>query len=222
MSWNAAIVIKEAVHGLSVSKKLRPMKLPQPAWRYWEWRKMPEHGLLRVIYRWRVRVTLIFVILAVVLAKPEVWSILVGIGLTIAGLLIRTWACGHLEKEKKLTTSGPYRYTRNPLYFGNLLIGLGVVTGAHSWWVLAGAFVVFGIFYSVIILSEKQKMEELFPAEYAEYKRLVPLFFPSFFSTLSRKKIRFNKTLYKENREYRAIIGSVFFWIILVAKYLFF
>jgi len=183
---------------------------------------MPEHGLLRIIYRWRVRVSLLFVILAVVLAKPEIWSILVGIGLTLIGLIIRTWACGHLEKEKRLTTSGPYRYTRNPLYFGNLLIGLGVVTGAQSWWVLSGAFVFFGIFYTVIILSEKQKMEELFPVEYAEYKRLVPLFFPSFFSTLPKKKIRFSKTLYGNNREYRAIIGSAIFWLILIAKLLVF
>ena len=183
---------------------------------------MPEHGLLKVIYRWRVRVTLLFVILAVLLAEPKLWSILAGVALTLIGLLIRTWACGHLEKEKKLTTSGPYRYTRNPLYFGNLLIGLGVVTGAQSWWVLAGALVLFGIFYSVIILSEKQKMEILFPMEYAEYKRKVPLFFPSFFSTLPRQKIRFSWALHKNNREYRALIGSVIFWLLLTAKLLFF
>ena len=182
---------------------------------------MPESGLLRIIYRWRVRVTFLFVILAAVLARPEVWSILTGIGLTMIGLLIRTWACGHLEKEKKLTVSGPYRYTRNPLYFGNFLIGLGIVTGAHSWWVLGSAFVLFGVFYSVIILTEKQKMEKLFPAEYAEYKRLVPLFFPSFFSTLPRKKARFRKSLYQKNREYRALIGSIIFWAILISKFLF-
>ncbi len=183
---------------------------------------MPERGLLKVIYRWRVRVTLLFVVLAVVLAKPKLWSILAGVGLTLIGLLLRTWACGHLEKEKKLTTSGPYRYTRNPLYFGNLLIGLGVVTGAQSWAVLASALVLFVIFYTVIILSEKQKMEKLFPVEYAEYERKVPLFFPSFFSTLLHQKIRFNWTLYKNNREYRALIGSVIFWLIITSKLLWF
>jgi hypothetical protein len=108
------------------------------------------------------------------------------------------------------------------LYFGNLLIGLGVVIGAQSWWVLGCAFVVFVIFYSVIILAEKQKMEELFPMEYAEYKRLVPLFFPSYFSTLPRKKIRFRWTRHKKNREFRAIIGSFIFWLVLTAKLLLF
>jgi protein-S-isoprenylcysteine O-methyltransferase Ste14 len=183
---------------------------------------MPERGILRIIYKWRVRITLLFVILAVVLAEPVLWSILAGVGLTVVGLMIRTWACGHLEKERKLTTSGPYRYTRNPLYFGNLMIGMGVVIGAQSWWILGCAFVVFAIFYPVIILSEKKKMEELFPLEYPEYRRLVPLFFPSYFSTWPHQKTRFHWVLFKKNREARAIIGSALFWLIMTAKFLFF
>jgi protein-S-isoprenylcysteine O-methyltransferase Ste14 len=158
------------------------------------------------------------VILAVFLSKPELWAILAGVGLTIIGLLIRVWASGHLEKEKKLTTSGPYRYTRNPLYFGNLLIGLGIVIGSQSWWILGCALVVFGIFYPVIILTEKRKMEELFPDEYAEYKSQVPLFFPSFFSTLPRRNVRFSEKKYKKNRESRAVIGSAIFWLLLTAR----
>jgi len=181
---------------------------------------MPESGILRIIYNWRVRITMLFVILAVVLAEPESWSILMGVGLTVLGLVVRTWACGHLEKERKLTTSGPYRYTRNPLYLGNLLIGMGVVIGAQSWWVLGFAFVVFGIFYPVIILSEKKKMEELFPQDYPIYKRRVPLFFPSFFSTWAHQKTRFHWARFKKNREFRAIIASALFWLIMTAKYL--
>ena len=182
---------------------------------------MPERGVLRIIYKWRVRITLFFIILAVVLAKPVLWSILAGVGLTLIGLAIRTWACGHLEKEKKLTTSGPYRYTRNPLYFGNLLIGLGVVIGAQSWWVLGTAFVVFGIFYPAIILSEKKKMEELFPLEYQEYKKQVPLFFPTYFSAWPCQKTRFHWGRHKSNKEFRAIFSSVLFWLIMIAKFIY-
>ena len=183
---------------------------------------MPDRGLQRIIYKWRVRITLLFAILAAVLAKPELWSILTGMGLTVIGLTIRTWACGHLIKEKELTTSGPYRFTRNPLYFGNLMIGMGIVIGSQSWWVLASAFVVFGIFYPVIIQSEKQKMEALFPSQYPEYSRQVPLFFPSYFTTWPRQKARFHWDRHKKNREIRAIIGSGFFWLALTAKFLFF
>ena len=61
-------------------------------------------------------------------------------------------------------------------------------------------------------------MEELFPVEYAEYKKLVPLFFTSYISTLPSQEVRFSGTLYKKNREFRALIGAVIFWLILTAK----
>ena len=77
---------------------------------------MPEHGLLRVIYRWRVRVTLLFVILAIVVAEPKIWSILAGIGFTLIGLLLRTWACGPLEKAKKAYDFWPLSvHTKSPV-----------------------------------------------------------------------------------------------------------
>ncbi len=183
---------------------------------------MPEQGFLRFVYRWRVRVSLIFVIVAIVLATPSLASLLVGIGLTIVGLVIRAWACGHLEKEKTLAMSGPYRFTRNPLYLGNLLIGIGVVIGARSWWVLGCALVLFTFFYPVAIFSEKQKMEKLFPEEYPKYSQKVPLFFPKLWSPLPHRGSGFQWNLYKNNQECRAILGSAIFWLILTAKFIFF
>jgi len=183
---------------------------------------MPEHGLLRLIFRWRVRVSLIFVIAAIVLADPSLWSILIGIGLTLIGLLIRTWACCYLEKEKILTMSGPYRYTRNPLYLGSLLIGIGVVIGSRSWWVFVFAVVLFAFFYPVAIFSEKQKMQKLFPEEYSTYSKNVPLFFPKPGTSLPHRNIAFRWTLYKKNQESRALLGSALFWLILTAKFIFF
>jgi protein-S-isoprenylcysteine O-methyltransferase Ste14 len=183
---------------------------------------MPERRLTRFICRWRVRISLVFIIAAIVLADPSLWSLLAGAGLTVIGLLIRTWACGHLEKEKTLAISGPYRYTRNPLYFGSLVIGMGVVIGARSWWVFACAFVLFALFYPVAILSEKQKMEKLFPEEYSMYCKKVPLFLPKFWALLPRQNSCFAWTVYKKNREYRALAGSAFFWLILTAKYILF
>jgi protein-S-isoprenylcysteine O-methyltransferase Ste14 len=181
---------------------------------------MSENLLKKIIYRWRVRISLLFVILAVVFSKPELWSLLVGIGLTLAGLLLRTWASGHLEKERELIVTGPYRFTRNPLYLGNLLIGIGVVVGAQSLWILALSLVLFLIFYPVVVYTEKQKMEKLFPEEYAIYKEKVPLFFPALRPSLKGQNIRFQWSQYKQNREYRALIGSAIFWIIITAKFL--
>jgi len=64
-----------------------------------------------IIYRWRVRGHFISIILAVILAKPNIYSLLSGIGFVVLGLLLRGWACGHLKKEKRLAVSGPYKYT---------------------------------------------------------------------------------------------------------------
>lgn len=165
-----------------------------------------------------MRISLLCVILAVMLADPKLWSLLVGLGLTIAGLLLRTWACGHLEKERKLITTGPYRFTRNPLYLGNLLIGAGVAVGARSLWVLALTFGLFLVFYPIVIISEKQKMKQLFPEEYSAYKEEVPLFFPTCSPSFKGQNIHFQWSKYKKNKEYRALIGSAIFWIIMTTK----
>jgi protein-S-isoprenylcysteine O-methyltransferase Ste14 len=179
---------------------------------------MSESRFERAISRWRVRISLVCALLAVVLAKPKLWSLFVGLGLTLLGLFIRTWACGHLEKEKKLITTGPYRYTRNPLYLGNLLIGIGVVVSALSLWVLAVFLVLFLVFYPVVIHSEKQKMEHLFPTEYATYREKVPLFLPNLKPSLPRQTTPFSRSLYKKNKEYRALIGTAIFWIAMAGR----
>jgi protein-S-isoprenylcysteine O-methyltransferase Ste14 len=144
-----------------------------------------------------------------------------GIIITAAGLLLRTWACGHLRKEKELTTSGPYSYTRNPLYLGNLILGIGVVVGSQSLWIFGYFIIYFVIFYSIAVMKEKEKMMNMYPEEYEEFSRKVPLFFPSLKSSYPLKKNNFNWSFYKGNREYRAFFGAILFWLLILAKSLF-
>ena len=191
---------------------------------------MSEFNLKSAIYRWRVRGGFIGLLLAIVLAKPDLTSILSGISINLFGLSIRTWAAGYLRKEKELTVSGPYKYTRNPLYVGNLILGIGAVVGSRSWWMLAFFSAYFLLFYSVAIKNEKGKMKKSFPREYEDYMRKVPLFFPFLKPlSLSRKrekrgqeKSRFNWKLYKKNKEYRALIGAILFWMLMLGKMLLF
>ncbi|TET73004.1 MAG: hypothetical protein E3J44_01730, partial [Candidatus Aminicenantes bacterium] len=79
---------------------------------------MPKFNLEKIVYRWRVRAASIGLILAIIFARPDLTSFLTGLGVCFLGLLIRTWSAGHLRKEKELAISGPYQYTRNPLYLG--------------------------------------------------------------------------------------------------------
>ena len=82
----------------------------------------------------RVRVPLGFLFAAVYLwlAHPTRTSLLAGALLLIPGLLLRALASGHVQKDKQLTTSGPYAYTRNPLYLGSLMLALGFAVAARN------------------------------------------------------------------------------------------
>ena len=56
-------------------------------------------------------------------------------------MLIRAWAAGHIVKNDRLATTGPYAHTRNPLYFGSFLIAAGFAIAAH--WALLLVVVAF-------------------------------------------------------------------------------
>lgn len=165
-----------------------------------------------------MRVSLLSVLTALVLARPNVYSLLAGMGFIILGLLCRGWACGHLIKDRELTTSGPYRFTRNPLYLGSLLIAIGVTASSRSWWV-AGLFVLnFLAFYSAAIFRERKVMQKLFPDAYAEFSRQVPLFFPSWKPNPNARGKAFSWELYKSNKEYRALQAAVLFYLFLTLR----
>ena len=173
--------------------------------------------LEEILNRLRVRAGLFLAIAVILLARPEWTSIFLGVLISFFGLAIRAWASGHLRKEKTLAVSGPYRYSRNPLYVGNFLLGIGIVVGARSWWVF-GLFVgYYGIFYPLIIRRERNRMKQLFPQQYEEYRKKVPLFFPSVRKRLPAKGT-FSWDLYRQNKEYRALQGTFLVWLILAAK----
>jgi len=73
---------------------------------------------------------------ALFLAGSALWrSLMLGAIAIVPGLLIRALASGHVRKNEALATSGPYAYTRNPLYLGSLVMGVGFCVAARSWWV---------------------------------------------------------------------------------------
>ena len=179
---------------------------------------MPKFNLEKLAYRWRVRAASIGLILAIIFARPDLTSFLTGLGVCFIGLLIRTWSAGHLRKEKKLAISGPYQYTRNPLYLGNFVIGISVAFASRSWWVLGYFAVYFLLFYPLVIKREMKRMKEFFPDEYDEYKKKAPLFFPTWKSFSLQGKNKFSWKLFRKNKEWRALTGAFLFWLILALK----
>ncbi|MBN1224143.1 MAG: isoprenylcysteine carboxylmethyltransferase family protein [Candidatus Aminicenantes bacterium] len=183
---------------------------------------MDKPHLKQTIYRWRVRTGFLASLITLIAAHPDFLSLIYGFIVALIGLALRTWACINLKKEKELTTSGPYRYTRNPLYLGNLIIGIGIVIASRSWWVLALFFVYFLVFYPIAIDVEKKRMAEFFPDGYSEYSQKVPLFIPTLKPKLPAGEKRASRQLYRKNREYRALMGTTIYWIVLLVKLLIF
>jgi protein-S-isoprenylcysteine O-methyltransferase Ste14 len=180
---------------------------------------MERSRLIRNIFRWRVRSAMLIAALSTLFAKPSKTSLILGGCISLAGLAIRAWASAHLQKEQELAVSGPYRFTRNPLYFGSFILGISFAIGANAFWPAVIFGVYFLIFYPVVILVEKERMEKYFPRQYREYKKHVPLFLPCLKSKSEKETTPFSFHLYMRNKEFRALIGTAVFWTILLIKF---
>ena len=117
-----------------------------------------------------------------------------------------------------LATSGPYAYTRNPLYFGSLLIGVGFAVAARSWWVSVALIVMFFTIYLPVIRGEEAFLRAKFP-EFDEYVRRVPRMFPRITRSSGKEKTtEFSLVLYLQHREYNALLGALAMLAALAAK----
>jgi len=104
--------------------------------------------------------------------------VLAGLPLVCAGLALRTWALGHLTKDEALCTSGPYAYTRNPLYLGSLFILAGLCVAANNLYLAGGSALLAALVYFFTVRSEESILSRLFGAEYDAYRRRVPRLLP--------------------------------------------
>jgi protein-S-isoprenylcysteine O-methyltransferase Ste14 len=128
------------------------------------------------------------------------------IGLPVAsvGLLLRAWATGHLAKDQRLATSGPYAYIRNPLYAGTLIVAAGIVIASSDAWLAIVFAAVFLFVYLPTIELEEQHLRGKFP-DYAAYANSVPRLIPG--RVWAGEKRPFSWALYRRNEEYKALLG---------------
>ena len=136
----------------------------------------------------------------------------------MTGLAIRGFASGHVRKNETLTTTGPYAYTRNPLYFGSLVLAIGFVLASRSWWIAALVVLLFFAIYLPVIRSEEDFLRSKFP-EFTEYERNVPRLFPRLRPSVSRAN-SFSWHLYWKHREYNAALGAAILIVVLIVKLL--
>ena len=173
----------------------------------------------RVARRIRVPLGFVFAVLYFWLARPTWRSIALGAIVFVPGLLVRALASGHVQKNEALATSGPYAHTRNPLYLGSLLIGVGFAVAARSWWVGIVLAVMFFAIYLPVIRGEEAYLRQKFP-EFEEYAQRVPRMFPRLAARSGEAS--FSMGLYLKHREYNALLGAVAMVAALAIKMLLF
>ncbi len=155
--------------------------------------------VVRVLARYRVALGGLLAVITVWLARPTLRSIALGAGLVAAGLALRLWAAGHVEKSREVTTSGPYRYTRHPLYVGSTLLGLGIAIAANHWGLAIAVVVYLAATLGAAIRAEEAHLREKFGAAYDAYaERRTP---PS--------PRRFSWARAWGNREHHAVAGAL-------------
>ena len=156
--------------------------------------------------RWRVPLGFALSVAYLVLARPTPLLLAVGGAIALAGVGLRAWAAGYLEKGKSLATGGPYALTRNPLYFGSSLIGAGFALAGRSLVMAAALAALFLFVYAPVIRREERFLRKEFGSAYEEYARATPLFWPRP-GRRSASGERFRWDRYRKNREYEAALG---------------
>lgn len=166
----------------------------------------------RVATRSRVPLGFLFAAAYLWWARPTWGSLLAGVAVVAAGVMVRALAAGHIRKNAALATTGPYAYTRNPLYLGSILIALGFILAARNWWIGLAALAMFAFIYLPVIRNEEAYLRSAFP-EYEPYARSVPRLLPRLTpyragSGDDAGRGRFSAELYLRHREYNAVLGS--------------
>jgi protein-S-isoprenylcysteine O-methyltransferase Ste14 len=172
-----------------------------------------------IVARWRVPLGFALGVAYLVFAQPTIPLLIAGSIVALAGLGVRAYAAGHLEKDQRLAMGGPYAYTRNPLYLGSLLIGIGLVL-AGAQWELGAVFVIFFlVVYGPVMRREERNLRQRFGQEFDDYAAKVPLFFPVG-KPLKPSRTNFEWKRYRRNREYEAALGYLAGVLFLIAKIL--
>ncbi|MBI4050979.1 MAG: isoprenylcysteine carboxylmethyltransferase family protein, partial [Elusimicrobia bacterium] len=140
---------------------------------------------------------------------------------------VRTWAAGHIHKDRKLSAEGPYALIRNPLYLGSALMALGFclsVTNISFWgrtlllWIFSGLG--FYWMYQTKIQNEEIHLEDIFKEEYAHYRKNVPAMLPRKWAKwkIALDTSQFSWDKFNKNKEYKAWIGLFIIWVLLRFK----
>ena len=162
----------------------------------------------------------VFAVVFLLLARPT-WTLMaLSLLLVAPGLWLRGYAAGYVKKNAELTRTGPYGYTRNPLYLGSMMIAFGFAWASGSWVIFVVLAAGFLAIYLPTIRSEEEYLRAHF-AGFEEYARQVPRLLPRV--TAAKSGVapgRFSQERYMHHREYNALMGAAAIYAALAARIL--
>jgi protein-S-isoprenylcysteine O-methyltransferase Ste14 len=174
-------------------------------------------NVTEALIKYRSFIGILCLVVVLWLATPTVWSISAGFFFMMIGMFFRAWSSGYINKDKELATEGPYSLTRNPLYFGNLLLGAGIAIASNNWLAVSICAAYYFSFFTFLIAIERKRMKSRFGPRYEDWAKQANLFFPKIKKI---EKFNFNIAFYMKNREYRVLFYSLFIIAVLVIKFL--
>jgi protein-S-isoprenylcysteine O-methyltransferase Ste14 len=168
--------------------------------------------------RWRVRLSYPLAIAVLYFSRPTPRSVLLGALVGIVGLWVRAYAAGYLHKQEVLTVTGPYAYTRNPLYLGSAILTLGAAVASRSWVSALILITYFAVFYSIVMQREAYELHLRHGTSFEEYAGAVPIFIPRPIAAKvpASSAGSFSFAQYKKNHEWQAAVGFLFLLVVLL------
>jgi protein-S-isoprenylcysteine O-methyltransferase Ste14 len=180
-------------------------------------------------FKYRSYTPIPFLLIMFFYENANIWSLILGFVISVAGELIRLWGVSYAGSETRTTTvggsylviSGPFAHVRNPLYLGNILMyfGIGVMSFALFPYLQIIALLFFTIQYQFIVSEEENYLQNSFGEKYSEYKKKVPRFFPRVSAyrnnELQQPKFSLKAGIRSERRTFQAF-GFVCLTIILL------
>ncbi|MDQ6950739.1 MAG: isoprenylcysteine carboxylmethyltransferase family protein [Mariprofundales bacterium] len=181
-----------------------------------------EGGLYARIELWcsshRIWATAPVVVLLLLMAHPTWWSLLFGALVVLAGEVGRIWASGYIDKNARLATAGPYRFTRNPLYLFNSVVFVGFCLMAANPWAAVVGLAAFTVIYRPTLREEAAYMQQLFGEEFTRWAEEVPLFLPKW--THYPAQGSYAWSLVRQHREHKNALAMVLGIALFVGIYL--
>lgn len=172
---------------------------------------------VEIFIKYRAFVGILGLIAVLYFATPSPTALSIGFFFIMAGMFFRGWASGYINKNQELATGGPFELTRNPLYFGNFLLGAGIAISADNTICQLIVAVYYLVFFPSLMVIEHRRLRERFGERYDQWYKGSNSFFPKL---RKPKQTGFNISYYMKNREYKVLYFSLFTVAVLILKVL--